>query len=51
MCVYVYVTMTCCGREDHVESYGSDEFENELLVGMENLTKLIDCWGCENKPQ
>jgi hypothetical protein len=54
ICVYVspiprYVTGKCCDSADHVENYDGDDFESEIISGIESQKRLLDFWASEHQ--
>jgi hypothetical protein len=43
-----YVTGKCCDDNNHVENYDSDDFEMEIINGLEHQKRLLDVWAGEH---
>jgi hypothetical protein len=43
-----YVTSRCCDNNSHVENYESEDFEAEIIAGVENHKKLLEGWAMEH---
>ncbi len=44
-----YVTGKCCDDNNHVENYNSDDFEIEIINGLEQQKRLLDVWAAEHQ--
>jgi hypothetical protein len=44
-----YVTGKCCDSADHVENYDGDDFESEIISGIESKKRLLDFWASEHQ--
>ncbi len=43
-----YVTSRCCNNSSHVENYENDDFESDIIAGIEMHKKLLDWWAMEH---
>jgi hypothetical protein len=43
-----YVTSRCCNNSGHLENYENDDFESEIIAGMELHKKLLEGWAMEH---
>jgi hypothetical protein len=43
-----YVTSRCCNNSSHVENYENEDFEAEIIVGIELHKKLLEGWAMEH---
>jgi hypothetical protein len=44
-----YITGKCCDDNSHVENYDSDEFETEIINGLDQQKRLLDIWAAEHQ--
>jgi hypothetical protein len=44
-----YITGKCCDDNNHVENYDNDDFETEIINGLEQQKRLLDVWAAEHK--
>jgi hypothetical protein len=44
-----YVTGKCCDGNSHVENYDSDDFESEIIIGLEQQKRLLEIWAAEHQ--
>jgi hypothetical protein len=43
-----FVTGKCCDDNNHVENYDSDDFETEIINGLEQQKRLLELWASEH---
>ncbi len=43
-----YVTSRCCNNSSHVDNYENDDFESEIIAGIELHKKLLEGWALEH---
>ncbi len=44
-----YVTGKCCDDNSHVENYDSDDFETEIISGLDQQKRLLEVWATEHQ--
>jgi hypothetical protein len=44
-----YITGKCCDDNSHVDNYDNDDFETEVINGLEQQKRLLDVWASEHK--
>jgi hypothetical protein len=44
-----YITGKCCDDNNHVDNYDNDDFETEVINGLEQQKRLLDVWASEHK--
>jgi hypothetical protein len=44
-----YITGKCCDDNNHVENYDNDDFETEIINGLEQQKRLLDVWAAEHQ--
>jgi hypothetical protein len=43
-----YVTSRCCDNSSHVENYENEDFEADIIAGIEVHKKLLEGWAMEH---
>jgi hypothetical protein len=43
-----YVTEKCCPENCHVDNFNSEDFDSDILAGMETHKKILESWAIEN---
>jgi hypothetical protein len=44
-----YITGKCCDDNNHVKNYDNDDFETEIINGLEQQKRLLDVWAAEHQ--